>query len=150
MRSGGGTHRPGGSDSPLPNDGKGTSRSQGPTTFRVMQTNGINHVALYVEDLIRSRDFYVQTFGASVVRASDENCFLEVGNDNFLALFRRDPSHINHFCFTVDGYEPGRAAAELEQTGYEVITREDRVFVRDPDGNLVQVSASATGDDFSG
>ncbi len=115
-----------------------------------MQTHGINHVALYVEDLHRSRDFYVDTFHASVVRENEEMCFLDVGSDNFLALFRRDPSHINHFCFTVDGYEPDEAAAELEGTGHELIRREDRVFVRDPDGHLVQVSAAATAEHFTG
>lgn len=81
---------------------------------------------------------------------NEEMCFLDVGSDNFLALFRRDPSHINHFCFTVDGYEPDEAAAELEGTGHELIRREDRVFVRDPDGHLVQVSAAATAEHFTG
>ena len=115
-----------------------------------MKTHGINHVALYVDDLARSRDFYLEVFEAAVVREDEMACFLDVGNDNFLALFRRDPSHINHFCFTVDDYEPSSVAADLESRGLEVITREDRVFVRDPDGHLVQVSAAATPEDFSG
>lgn len=115
-----------------------------------MQTHGINHVALYVEDLGRSRDFYLGVFEASVVREDEHACFLDVGEDNFLALFPRDPVEINHFCFTVSDYEPDRAVSELESHGLEVIRREDRVFVRDPDGHLVQVSASATAEDFSG
>ncbi len=90
------------------------------------------------------------TFEARVVRENEQMCFLDVGSDNFLALFRRDPAHINHFCFTVDDYEPDRVASALESQGLEVLRREDRVFVRDPDGHLVQVSASATSEDFSG
>ncbi len=116
----------------------------------VMKTYGINHVALYVEDLTRSRDFYMEVFEATLVRENESACFLEVGDDNFLALFRRDPAHINHFCFTVDAYDPDTAAAELEGRGLEIIRREDRVFARDPDGHLVQVSAPATAEDFSG
>ena len=115
-----------------------------------MRTYGINHVALYVDDLSRSRDFYLEVFEASLVREDENACFLDVGNDNFLALFRRDPSHINHFCFTVDDYDPHGAASDFESRGFEVIRREDRVFVRDPDGHLVQVSAPATAEDFSG
>ena len=107
-------------------------------------------MALYVDDLARSREFYIDHFAASVVRQDEAACFLDVGSDNFLALFRRDPSHINHFCFTVEDYEPDRAANEFESAGLEVIRREDRVFVRDPDGHLVQVSAPATPEDFSG
>ena len=68
-------------------------------TVRAMQTHGINHVALYVDDLARSRDFYVDLFEASIVREDETMCFLDVGADNFLALFRRDPTHINHFWF---------------------------------------------------
>ena len=115
-----------------------------------MKTHGINHVALYVDDLERSRDFYLGVFDAALVREDETACFLDVGNDNFLALFRRDPSHINHFCFTIDDYDPDRVANDFESRGFEVIRREDRVFVRDPDGHLVQVSGPATAEDFSG
>lgn len=115
-----------------------------------METYGINHVALYVDDLARSRDFYVEVFQASVVREDENLCFLDVGEDNFLALFRRDPTEINHFCFTIDDFDPDRAASELEGRGLDVIRTEDRVFVRDPDGLLVQVSAAATAEGFAG
>lgn len=115
-----------------------------------LRTRGINHVALYVDDLAQSRDFYVDVFNARVVLEDGDMCFLDVGDDNFVALFRRDPSHINHFCFTIDGFDPDRTAADLERRGLEVIRREDRVFVKDPDGHLVQVSAAATAEEFSG
>lgn len=115
-----------------------------------MQTHGIDHVALYVDDLVRSRDFYAEIFEATVVNEREGMCFLEVGEDNFLAMLRRDPAHINHFCFTIDDFEPDRSASALESLGFEVIRREDRVFVRDPDGHLVQVSAAATAEEFTG
>ncbi len=115
-----------------------------------MKTFGINHVALYVDDLLRSRDFYLEVFEATVVRENETMSFLDVGGDNFLALFRREPAHINHFCFTVDAYDPESVAADLEARGFEVIRREDRVFVTDPDGHLVQVSGPATAEDFAG
>ena len=52
--------------------------------------------------------------------------------------------------FTVDDYEPDQTAAVLEDRGLEVIRREDRVFVLDPDGHIVQVSAAATAEHFTG
>lgn len=110
-----------------------------------MQTLGINHVALLVQNLARSRDFYVDLFGATVVREDDNLCFLDVGGGDFLALFARQPSMIEHFCFTIDGYDPDQVAAALEEKGLVVHRREDRVFVEDPDGLPVQISAAPDG-----
>ena len=100
----------------------------------------INHVALQVTDIARSRDFYVEHLGATVTSESDSACFLDVGGGDFLALFLRDEPVIEHFCFTVDDYEPDRTAERLAQAGLTVHRRDDRVFFKDPDGLIVQLS----------
>ena len=100
----------------------------------------VNHVALRVSDLAASTAFYVEMFGAVVTSASQTACFLELPDGNFIALFPTDAPHIEHFCLTLPDYDPDDAQRRLELAGHEVIRREDRVFVRDPDGLLVQLS----------
>lgn len=105
----------------------------------------VNHVALRVSDLRRSRDFYVEAFGAEVTSESDTACFLRIGDSDFIALFPSDAPHIEHFCITVPDYDPDDAETRLRSAGLEVLRREDRVFFRDPDGLLVQISGPPGG-----
>ena len=101
---------------------------------------GINHVALRVSDLRTSKAFYEKLVGARVYRETETACFLEIGTDHFLALFVTDQPFIEHFCFTMDGYDADSVAERLEASGYSIHRRADRVFVEDPDGLLVQLS----------
>ncbi|NIS36550.1 MAG: hypothetical protein GWN07_37300, partial [Actinobacteria bacterium] len=112
------------------------------STFRVL---GLNHGALRVTDIPRSRDFYVRHLGASVIQESETNCFLALGANHFLGLFLRDEGGLDHLCFTIDDYDPDRAAATLEAAGFTPHRTADRVFFPDPDGNLIQL-ASTWGD----
>ena len=105
----------------------------------------VNHVALRVSDLARSRDFYVAAFGAVVTSETETACFLRVGEHDFIALFPTDTPHIEHFCITVPDYDPDIAEERLRASGLDVIRREDRVFFRDPDGLLVQISGPPGG-----
>jgi catechol 2,3-dioxygenase-like lactoylglutathione lyase family enzyme len=106
----------------------------------MFRSRAVNHVALRVTDLARSRDFYVRLFGARVIGESATACFLEVGGGDFIALFPSEEPHVEHFCLTVDDYEPDKAAARLEAAGLTVRRAEDRVFFYDPDELLVQLS----------
>lgn len=108
-----------------------------PPLFR---SRAVNHVALRVTDLARSRDFYVQHFGAVVLSESESACFMGVGEGDFIALFPSEQPYVEHFCLTVDDYEPDQATAKLEQAGMTIRRAGDRVFLYDPDGLLVQLS----------
>jgi catechol 2,3-dioxygenase-like lactoylglutathione lyase family enzyme len=105
----------------------------------------INHVAIRVSNLARSRDFYVAAFGAVVTNETPTACFLQLGEHDFIALFLTDIPHIEHFCITVPDYDPDAAEERLRASGLDVIRREDRVFFRDPDGLLVQISGPPGG-----
>ena len=51
---------------------------------------GLNHIALHVTDVPRSRDFYVKHLGLSVTSdCGQRSCFLDCG-DQFVALFRAE------------------------------------------------------------
>ena len=106
----------------------------------LFRASAINHVALRVTDLDASRAFYEKLVGARAYRQTDTACFLEISPDHFLALFSNDHPFIEHFCFTFDGYDADEVARQLETEGYSIHRKEDRVFVEDPDGLLVQLS----------
>ncbi|NIM02240.1 MAG: hypothetical protein GTN89_15965 [Acidobacteria bacterium] len=103
-------------------------------------SKGLNHLALRVTDVARSRDFYVEHFGLEVrSEFLPHNCFLGCG-DNFVALFRSDTAGMDHFCFTIDDYDPAEALQRLKDAGLESHRVENRVYFKDPDGLEGQVA----------
>ncbi len=101
---------------------------------------GLNHVALNVTDVKRSRDFYVRHLGLRVSRDSEQSCFLDCG-EHFVALFRAEKAGLDHYCYTIKGYDPSKAVDSLKAVGLEPRRTQNRVYFDDPDGLTVQVSA---------
>lgn len=108
------------------------------TTF---QATGLNHIALRVPDLGRSRDFYVKHLGLAVSRESASSCFLTCG-DNFVALFRGSEPAMDHYCYAVEDYRVEDAEAKLQEQGLEPRVQGQRIYFDDPDGLEVQLAAS--------
>lgn len=103
------------------------------------QALGLNHIALRVTDVSRSRDWYVKHLGLKVTRDGRRNCFLDCG-DHFLALFKNDKPGMDHYCYTIRHYDPGRVVKTLEGLKMKPRRTENRVYFDDPDGLEVQVS----------
>ena len=112
------------------------------STFRSV---GLNHVALRVTDIPRSRDFYVKHLGVRVLQDGSRNCFLGCGANNFVALFQAQEAGLAHYCYTIEDYEAGRAVETLRGVGLEPERHANRVYFEDPDGLTVQL-ASEWGD----
>lgn len=110
--------------------------AESPPTF---EAKGIDHVALRVTDVARSRDFYREHLGLQPTSCSASQCFLDCGPD-FLALFRGETPGLDHYSFAIDGYDPGRAVDTLRAAGLSPDRRGNRVYFPDPDGIEVQVS----------
>ncbi len=107
------------------------------------QATGLDHVALDVRDVPRSRDFYVKHLGLEVVRDGGQaNCFLGAGGDFYLTLFRGDRPGLNHYCYAIKGYDPDRAEGALKAAGLTPQREANRVYFHDPDGIKVQVAGS--------
>ena len=92
---------------------------------------GINHVALEVEDVERSLEFYGRIFDLEFRGRSEQSAFIDIG-DQFLALMKtpagpRDGTR--HFGLVVDDKEAVRAA--LTEAGVEIEPGRRLVF-RDP------------------
>ncbi len=120
--------------------GAAQERPRPTSTFTATE---INHVALAVTDVSRSRKFYEEHMGLGVRSDnSPHSVFLDVGKRDFLALFRADKPGMDHYCYTIDGYQPADAVKRLKAAALEPRRRGNRVYFDDPDGLEVQVSAA--------
>jgi catechol 2,3-dioxygenase-like lactoylglutathione lyase family enzyme len=109
---------------------------KGPTFEAV----GLNHIALRVTDVARSSDFYRKHLGLSVASQSlPGNCFLQCG-PQFVALFRGGQAGMDHYCYSVPGYDQQDAARRLRAEGLEPRLSGRRIYFRDPDGLEVQLA----------
>jgi catechol 2,3-dioxygenase-like lactoylglutathione lyase family enzyme len=112
---------------------------EGEPTF---QATELNHIALRVTDVKRSRDFYMQHLGLKHSSLSADSAFLTCGT-NFVALFRGDTSRMDHYCYAVRDYDVATAEEKLRATNMKNIRRTSgRIYFSDPDGLTVQLAAT--------
>lgn len=113
----------------------GSAPSAGESTFKA---TSLNHIALRVADVDRSRVFYSRHLGLREVRGGPASSFLTFGA-GFLALFRGGPG-LHHYCFSVEGYGVEDAARKLRAAGIEPDVQGQRIYFPDPDGLIVQLA----------
>ena len=115
----------------------------------------LNHVALSARDLERSTRFYVELFGCERLPVPDvgfPTAWLSLG-DRQLHLFERDTAvpRLHHFAVAVDDF--GEACRRAEALGafedapygrqaYRLPDGSVQLFLRDPDGHLVEVDGA--------
>ena len=110
--------------------------AQASPTFRA---TGLNHIALAVADVERSRKFYEQHLGLQTTSQSSSSVFLDCGDD-FVALFRSDRPGLHHYSYSITDYSQNDAAERLRAVGLEPKLRGQRIYFDDPDGIEVQLS----------
>ncbi|HEY8504689.1 MAG TPA: VOC family protein [Gemmataceae bacterium] len=120
----------------------GGARAQAPGGGSTFAATGLDHVALDVTDLVRSRDFYVKHLGLKVIREDERAAFLGHGDGFILTLFRAGKPGLNHYCYAIRDYDPGRAVEKLKAAGLKPRREGDRVYFDDPDGIEVQVTGA--------
>ncbi|WP_420996278.1 VOC family protein [Cupriavidus sp. 30B13] len=105
----------------------------------------VNHIAISVSDLQRSRQWYCRMFGLRVIQESEQSVLLGFG-DSMLVL-RPDPrpGTISHFMFGIDRFDAASLAARLRAQGLDPQADSDSFHVRDPDGLNVQVGDKGLG-----
>ena len=108
------------------------------STFKA---TGLDHIALSVTDVARSRDFYVQHLGLKVASERLPNqCFLDCGPD-FVALFRSSTPGMHHYSYAIPHYNQKQAAEKLRAVEIEPSLQGGRIYFPDPDGLTVQLSS---------
>ena len=99
----------------------------------------VDHIALNVTDIARSRAWYVKHLGLTVASEDESSCFLDCGDD-FVALFKADQPGLHHYSFGVPNYDQQEAARRIRDAGMAPKLRGRRIYFDDPDGIEVQVS----------
>ena len=114
------------------------AEEQSESTF---EATGLNHLALRVTDVARSRQFYEKHLGMRVLQDSGSySCFMSCGPENFVAFFRGDEAGLDHYCYTIEDYRPGEVMETLKAAGLDPHRQSNRVYFDDPDGLTVQLS----------
>jgi catechol 2,3-dioxygenase-like lactoylglutathione lyase family enzyme len=107
------------------------------------QATGLDHVALNVKSVPKSRDFYIKHLGLKVTRdGGEDNCFLGAGNDFCLTLFRGENPGLNHYCYAIREYNVERAEEKLKAAELKPRREGNRIYFPDIDGITVQVAGS--------
>ncbi len=119
----------------------GVSSSAQETNEPVFQATHLNHIALRVTDVQKSKEFYTKMLGLNPTRESDSSCFLTFGND-FLALFKSNEARMDHYCYSIEHYDVNQAAEKLRAEGIEPEIHSNRIYFPDPDGHEVQLAAT--------
>jgi catechol 2,3-dioxygenase-like lactoylglutathione lyase family enzyme len=108
----------------------------------------IDHCSVIVTDVARSRDFYGRVLGLREIAAPKEFDFVaiwyDLGGTYIHLLLKPQPDTVSprHFClFTPDA---AAARAHFARLGVPIeetvkIAAADRFFIRDPDGNRIEV-----------
>ena len=102
---------------------------------------GLNHIALRVTDLARSKKFYQTHLGMTVLTESESSAFLNCGEQHFVALFRGSQAEMDHYCYSIDDYDQKEAAKKLKAVGLEPELQGNRIYFDDPDGHDLELTA---------
>ena len=105
----------------------------------ICQAETVNHIAITVSDLRRSKEWYCRMFGLKVIQESETSVLLGFGQSMLVLRPGPNPGTISHFMFGIDGYVAPDLEARLKAEGLDPQKDSDSFHVRDPDGLNVQV-----------
>ncbi|HVS66104.1 MAG TPA: VOC family protein [Thermoanaerobaculia bacterium] len=110
-----------------------------PRRQSTFQAIGLNHIALQVTDVARSKAFYERHLGLRTTSESSSSAFLDCG-PQFVALFRSQEPGLAHYSYSIPSYSQSDAAERLRAVDIEPKLRGQRIYFDDPDGIEVQLS----------
>lgn len=117
----------------------------------MIQTSGLNHIALKVRDLERTARFFTDLFNMEITHSTPERTFLKtIGSTDMITLNRSEAeatAHqgMVHFGFIVEPAQFDSALDTIRAKGTPIVSgpgRRDQgryVFVKDPNGYTVEI-----------
>jgi len=118
----------------------GRASTQQERVVGTFEATELNHIALRVTNVPRSRDFYIKHLGLTVARESATDCFLTCGS-NFVALFQGSEPGMHHYCYSVKNFDVNVASKKLKAEGLNPrVGGSERIYFEDPDGLTVQLA----------
>src|SRR5262249_23461015 len=111
-----------------------------------LQAASINHVSITGSNLQRTVDFYSRTFNLPRQGQGQANLIqLGVGKTQHLSIRQGAKPGFDHFAIGIEGFNKDAVIADLRARGATPVDGGDGagLHVADPDGNFVQVMASA-------
>jgi catechol-2,3-dioxygenase len=109
-----------------------------------LAASGIDHVSVLVSDLERSRRFYQDLFGFTVLSEDKEHGILRMGGagKKVLVSIRKQQPYgtVDHFGVRVEGFDKAAVTQNLRQRGLQPDENwQYGFYVKDPDGVNVQM-----------
>jgi len=111
----------------------------------------VNHIAMGVSDLKRSKDWYTRIFKLKVIQENDHFALLQFGNTQLVLRSPTKerpsvaPGTVNHFMFGISPYDEAALFQTLKDQGFDPTKDLDSAIIRDPDNLLVQVGDEKLG-----
>jgi catechol 2,3-dioxygenase-like lactoylglutathione lyase family enzyme len=116
-----------------------------------LQAAALDHFNIRVSDAAQSAAFYHTLFGGELLRVKSipanptsppgEAFYLRTG-ESYLVIspaFAQSPPGLDHICMGIRDYDPEMTKTKLERTGFTPQRSNDDLWVRDPDGLLIQL-----------
>ena len=108
----------------------------------------LNHVSIFVPDVVKSRQFYQDVFALPLLTTQDPGVNLSTGS-GFLGIYpapNGQKGSINHLCLAVDGFDADTVLKTLTDRGIQARIRQrgdtKELYMTDPDGISVQIQDS--------
>jgi len=104
-----------------------------------------NHVALWVKDVRKSADWYVEYLGLQEASASEHHIFLKLAEGEVLALFETSDTDkigigVHHLAFNLPNQQEISALETLRQQNIPLLQRGPNLSFQDPDGYWIHFS----------
>ena len=110
-----------------------------------INVESFNHVAIWVTDMRKSADWYIEHLGLQEARASERHIFLTLGGGQVLALFQASDSAkvgggVHHLALNLSPGDQERALEILRQKNVTLERRGPSLGFADPDGYWIHFS----------
>ena len=104
-----------------------------------------NHVAIWVKDVRKSADWYVECLGLQEASVSEHRIFLKLADGGVLALFETADADkigtgVHHLAFNLTTHQEVSALETLRQQNIPLRQRGPNLSFQDPDGYWIHFS----------